>query len=150
MNAKPKVVIISAELEGNSIVNNAQRTERLRKMLSNLHYSNGDFMGFHYGLLKNNDREETVYVVPLRDSAWETELEVLKDFAIKNFGQKGVIFSDTNRHTEIVLEDSTEPLGVLKSVSKSEAETNGRYIRLQDKKMGKVVRERHYIIERIQ
>lgn len=147
MNTQEKVVILSAELAGH--VDNAARTERLRRMLTGLHFSNGCFANFKAakGYYKGNYEDN--FIVLLKDSEWETELEMLKDFAFENFGQEAILFSDANRHTELIFQDGTESLGKLVSVSKDEAETFENYTVLEQKRKGIVSNTLYFVTKKL-
>ena len=133
MNVNPKIVIISAEKENQDNAKNNAATERLRKAISRTHYTNGRFSGFSKIKFYKGDKFEYAYLVVLKDDNYEEELQMLKSCAYHNFDQDAIIFSDANRHTELILKDgSTESMGKLTGVEKEIAELDYRYFQHND------------------
>ena len=149
MNIQPKIVILSAALAGKDKLDNIGRTDRLRSMLTDLHYVNGQFSGFMPATGVHNDKYEDSFIVALHDDCWEFELEMLKGFALENFGQEAVLFSDANRHTELHFKDSTESIGRLIGVSKEVAEQEKNYTFREVKENGIVTDTYYYITKRL-
>ena len=149
MNIQKKIVILSAELAGKDRLDNIARTDRLRGMLTELFCSTGTFAGFMPCTGVHDDKYEDSFMVALHDDCWEYELEMLKGFALDNFGQEAVIFSDSNRHTELHFKDGIESVGKLIGVSKEVAELEKNYTFREIKKNGIVTDTYYYITKRL-
>jgi len=145
LNIQPKIAIVSASIAGKSGLDNNARTERLRRMISELHYTNGQFTGFKPVTGVFGDKHEDSFLVALQDGCWEFELELLKSYAFENFGQDAVLFSDSNRHTELHFSDSVESLGKLIGVTKEVAEKEKNYT-IREVKKGGIVTDTYYYI----
>lgn len=149
MNIKPKIVILSAELSSLCPVENSARTQRLKKVLTDLHLSCGNFSniveinGVYKGVMEDS------FCISLKDDAWETELETLKGFALDNFGQEAVLFSDANRATELLFKDGQEFIGKLTSVSKEEAIQSENYSYKDVYNRGNLVRTDYFMVKRV-
>ena len=149
MNRQKHIVVISAELPSKSHETNTARTDRLRGLLSRLHYSNGLFSGYTTAKRFYNDTLEECFIVALKDGKQEQELEKIKQIAF-DFDQDAFIHSDSNRHTQLIFSDSTETLGRLVGVSQEEAESFGNYITRDIKHKGTVTNTLHYITKKVQ
>lgn len=150
MNIQPKIVIISAEKEGVTGLDQVARTDRLRNMLNEMHYSHGVFAGFTNAIRVHNNKNEDVFIVKLKDSEWEIELETLQGYA-ENFGQDAIYFSDANRNTELLFTNgSSEGLGRLVSITKEEAKDTTSYFVRQHRVAGKVANTYHYTTKKVQ
>ena len=150
MNIQQKIVIISAEKTGAKDLDQVARTDRLRGMLNQMHYSHGVFSGFTSATRVHNGKNEDVFIVKLKDSEWENELEVLQGYA-KNFGQDAIFFSDANRNTELLFTNgSSEGLGRLISITKEEAKDTASYFVRQHKIAGKVANTYYYTTRKVQ
>ena len=149
MNIQDNIVIISAEKSGDSTLNNIGRTDRLRGLISELHFSHGTFSGFDKVTQVRKGKFEDSYLVVLRTSDWENELSVLKDYALKNFNQDAIIFSDSNRNTVLQFENGDENIGQLIGVSKELAEKEDNYFFREIKENGSVVRTNYFITKKL-
>lgn len=149
MNRQNHVVIISAELTNQSHFDNQARTERLRGLLSKLHFSHGDFSGYSSIRRFQNGKLEDAFVVALKDGAQEVELLKLKQIA-DDFNQEAIVHSDSNRHTQLLFADGVESLGQLVSATREEAEDFGNYFTRDTKSKGSVANVYHYIIKKVQ
>jgi hypothetical protein len=150
MNIQEKIVIISAEKDGVTGLDQVARTDRLRGMLNQMYLSHGVFSGFTSATRIHNGKNEDVFIVKLKDSDWENELEVLQGYA-ENFGQEAIFFSDANRNTELLFTDgSSEALGRLVSITKEEAKNTASYFVRQHKIAGKVANTYYYTTKKVQ
>ena len=119
MNISQQVVILSAELDGLSPVENSHRTRILRHCIEDCRLSFSEAQGVYKG------GSETSFVV-LVDS--DDEIQALKDLAFKNFGQESVLYQDANQETYLIFADnSTERLGRLQQTSKEVATSLDNY-----------------------
>lgn len=149
MNRQENIVVISAEKSGDSTLNNLARTDRLRGLISQLHFSHGTFTGFDKVTQVRKGKFEDSFIVVLKTSDWENELSVLKDYAIKNFDQDAVIFSDSNRNTVLKFENGDENIGQLIGVEKDTAEKEDNYFFREIKKNGSIVRTNYFITKKL-
>lgn len=149
MNIKPKIVILSAELSTLCPVENTARTNRLKKMLTDLHLAYGNFTdiipikGVYKGVMEDS------FCISLKDNVWEDELDILKGFALDNFSQEAILFSDANRATELMFKDGQESIGRLTSVSKEEATQSENYSYKDILHNGEVVRTDYFMVKRV-
>lgn len=124
MNISKQVVILSAELSTNTFEGNRQRTATLEGILQDLHLPFNKALGVYKG------SEETSFVVIVRD---ETDIEVLRDFAFKNFGQESILVQDANQEAYLLYQDgTTERLGVLEQTTKENALKQDAYTLMND------------------
>lgn len=113
MNTVEQVVILSAERSELSFESNRQRSINLASCIEELGLRFREATGVYKGV------EETSFVVIVRDN---TEVDVLKDFAFKNFGQESILHQDSNQEAHLIYNDGkVERLGRLEQVSEEEA-----------------------------
>lgn len=109
MNITNRVVILSAELKDKSFESNRQRTINLAKCLEECNLIFNEAQGKYNGI------EETCFVVKVRNN---TELETVKDFAFKNFGQESVLETDANGRAYLEFNNGeTKMLGQFRQVN---------------------------------
>lgn len=119
MNITNQVIILSAELSGNSEVENSRRTNLLNDMLSD---SNINF-NVASGVYKGNS-EVSFVTVPRNND----EVETIKDFAFKNFNQESVLYQDANQQAYLIFNNGeSKRVGVLEQVNPREIETLDHY-----------------------
>ena len=124
MNISKQVVILSAELSTNTFEGNRQRTTTLEAMLQDIKLPFSKALGVYEG------SEESSFVVVVKD---ELDIEVLRDFAFKNFGQESILIQDANQEAYLLYQDgTTQQLGRLVQVSKEVAQNNGNYTLVND------------------
>lgn len=119
MNMTQQVVILSAELSTNSFERNRQLTENLEACIAdcNLRAKRAE------GVYKGN--AETCFVVIVNN---EDEIQTLKDFAFKNFGQESILHQDSNQEAYLIDRDgNTQQLGRLEQVNPKYIETLDNY-----------------------
>ena len=104
-----EVVIISAELTNESGISNVDRSVNLEKCLDDCNLQFNKASGVYKG-----SSEKSFIVLP-RNSA---EINVLKEFAFKNFNQESILFQDKSGDTFLIYSDGKkETIGRLKKVS---------------------------------
>jgi hypothetical protein len=109
MNIQQQVLILSAELTKNSHETNCEVSMNLFNNLKDLGIKFKPAEGYYKG-----SREISFVTLPKND----TEIQVLKDFAFKNFDQESVLLQDANGVTELIYNDGkTERLGRLRQVN---------------------------------
>jgi hypothetical protein len=125
MNISKRVIILSAELSGNTNESNRQRTTNLEACLQDCNINFGVGHGVY-----NNGPEETSFVVLPKD---EIEAETVRDFAFKSFGQEAILEQDANQEAYLVeANGKTTQLGRLEQVTKEVAHKKGSYTVLND------------------
>ena len=103
-----EVVIISAELTSESGISNVDRNVNLEKCLDDCNLQFNKASGVYKG-----SSEKSFIVLP-RNSA---EINVLKEFAFKNFNQESILFQDKSGDTFLIYSDGKkEAIGRLKKV----------------------------------
>jgi len=119
MNITQQVVILSAELGNLCPIENSNRTRILRHCIEDCKLSFGEAQGVYKG------GSEASFVVIVNN---DDEIQALKDFAFKNFGQESVLYQDANQEAYLVFTDnSTERLGRLQQTTKEVAENLDNY-----------------------
>ena len=119
MNISRQVVILSAELGNLCPVENSNRTRILRHCIEDCRLSFGEAQGVYKG------GSEASFVVIVNN---DDEIQALKDFAFKNFGQESVLYQDANQEAYLVFNDnSTKRLGRLQQTTKEVAENLDNY-----------------------
>ena len=102
-------VILSAHLTQYSSVENKYRHELLTSMIYDLGLSYAVVQGVYKGV------SEVSILVKLNSFA---DLEILKNYAFKNFGQESVLFNDYNGMSHLMYNDGKdEMLGKLQPVA---------------------------------
>lgn len=125
MNISQQVVILSAELSTNSFEKNRQLTENLACCIDDCSFKAKRAIGVYKG------SEETCFVVIVNN---EDELQTLKDFAFKNFGQESILHQDANQEAYLIYNNGkTEQLGRLEQVNPKYIETLDSYTVLDDR-----------------
>jgi hypothetical protein len=110
------VIILSAELSTNTFEGNRQRTLNLKGCLEDLNISHGIATGQY-------ENFKSVSFVCLPQNL--EEVQVLKDFAFKNFKQGSILEQDVNGLCHLVFEDTTSKMiGKLKPVKSTEGLTS--------------------------
>jgi len=103
-----EVVIISAELTNESGISNVDLSVNLEKCLDDCNLQFNKASGVYKG-----SSEKSFIVLP-RNSA---EINVLKEFAFKNFNQESILFQDKSGDTFLIYSDGKkEAIGRLKKV----------------------------------
>jgi hypothetical protein len=141
---KDQIVIISAELDSKSNDDNEVRTNRLRELLNENYYNHGIFGGIEKVLETYNGKKRTCFIVKLQNIVWNTELEILKGYAFKNFAQDNVVYSDNRRHSELHSENGFESLGRLESLDLKQLKYDSLYYTKEQKVNGKVTDKFYY------
>lgn len=101
MNISQQVVILSAELsELNNSVNQS-RTELLNSMLQDIKLPYSESVGYWDGEL------EYSFVVIVKN---KEDIDTLKDFAFKSFGQDAILHQDSNQMAHIINRDGSSML----------------------------------------
>lgn len=119
MNITQQIVIISAELSTNRPERNRQLTENLACCIDECNFKAKRAMGVYKG------DYETCFVVIVNN---EDEIQTLKDFAFKNFGQESILHQDANQEAYLLYNDGrTEQLGRLEQVNPKYVETLENY-----------------------
>lgn len=123
MNTVQQVVILSAELS--TANDNARRTSLLNDMIAELKLPFKPALGVYMG------NKENSFVVVVESQA---EIDVLKGFAFKSFGQESILHQDANQEARLIFaDDSTKQLGRLEQVSKEEALSLDNYTEMNGK-----------------
>lgn len=124
MNITRQVVILSAELSTKSFESNRQRTQTLEGILQDLHLSYNKATGVYKG------SQEDSFVVIVNS---ELDIEVLRDFAFKNFDQESILVQDANQEAYLLYQDgTTQRLGVLEQATKEVATAQDSYTIMND------------------
>lgn len=122
MNIVQQVVILSAELSGQD---NNRRTALLNDMLAELRLPFKTAIGVYNGSKENS------FVVVVNSQA---DIDVLKGFAFKSFGQESILHQDANQEARLIFaDDSTKQLGKLEQVSKELALSLDNYTEMGGK-----------------
>lgn len=122
MNTVSQVVILSAELSGED---NNRRTSLLNDMIAELKLPFKRAVGVYQGGKENS------FVVVVNSQA---DIDVLKGFAFKSFGQESILHQDANQEARLIFaDDSTKQLGKLQQVSKELALTLDNYTEMDGK-----------------
>jgi hypothetical protein len=125
MNISRQVVILSAETGNATFEGNRQRTENLESCLADLNLSFKRGTGVYKGV------QEVSFVVIVNN---ETDIQVLRDFAFKSFGQESILHVDSNQEAVLIFNDGTrEQLGRLEQVNREIATSRDAYTILDDK-----------------
>ena len=120
MNISKQVIILSAERTTNAPEQNAQVTEILKGCLLDCNIAFNEAVGVF-----NNGPAEASLVAIVNS---QTEIEVVTDFAFKNFNQDAIVLQDANQEAHLITkEGTTERLGRLELVSKEVALDKGSY-----------------------
>lgn len=124
MNISRQVVILSAETKTESTESNNRRTNNLEACLGDLNLAARRATGVY------NGTQETSFVVLIND---QTDIDTLKDFAFKSFGQESILHVDSNQEAVLIFNDGkTEGLGRLEQVSKEIATGRDNYTIMGD------------------
>lgn len=124
MNTSQQVIIISAEHSAQTPEGNATRTQTLSDCIEDIG------LPFNKSTGLCNGKEETSLVVLIRN---QVDIDVLKDFAFKNFDQDYVLYQDANKETYSLFKDgTTKQLGRLTNVPKEVALKLDSYTVLND------------------
>lgn len=124
MNISQQVVILSAEKAGDSVENKDLSTRTLRHCLEDCFFKYKEATGLYKG------QAENAFVVIIDN---QFDLQTLKDFAFKNFGQESILHQDANQEAYLLYADGTsERLGRLEQVTKEEALKQDSYTILND------------------
>jgi hypothetical protein len=124
MNILPQIVILSAHRANLDDATNTMRHNLLCQMLRDLGLVYNAVDGVYKGT------KETSLLVVLNNT---TELETISDFAFKNFEQESILYSDSNRATQLIFNNgTTQELGRLTQVTKQETEKLDSYTILTD------------------
>ena len=116
---KREFVILSAELEGNTVLGNLLATNNLESCLDDLGLQYKQVEGCYKGV------SEVSFMVM---TPCESTLEVVKDLGLKSFGQESVLFRGYDGRCVLYYGDGgIERLGTFKQVSQSEALQNDAY-----------------------
>jgi hypothetical protein len=117
MNQRNQVIILSAELEGESL--NDIRSENLANCINDLRLPFCEAQGVYNGVAEKS------FIVVVKS---QHDIDALKNFAFKNFNQESILHSDSNGHSELIFKDDTrQALGILNAVNKDEALASGNY-----------------------
>lgn len=119
MIKKQRVVILSAELSENSDKRNLMSTENLELCLQECNFKYKNAIGVYKGHKKNS------FVVLVDNNE---DIETLKDFAFKNFGQESILETDIKGNAYLTYQDNTSKLlGRLEQTSKDVATNMDNY-----------------------
>jgi hypothetical protein len=125
MNITQQIVILSAELETNTFEKNRQLTENLAACLDDCNFNWKKATGVYKGC------EETCFVVIVNN---QQEIDTLKDFAFKNFGQESILHQDSNQEAYLKYSTGkTEQLGRLEQINPKYIEHYDSYTILNGK-----------------
>jgi hypothetical protein len=125
MNISRQVVILSAELKTETTEANKRRTNNLESCLVDMR------LPFKRGTGVYKGTEEVSFVVVVND---ELDIQTVKDFAFKSFGQESILHVDSNQEAVLVFNNGvTERLGRLEQVEQSVALGRDSYTILDDK-----------------
>lgn len=125
MNISKQVVILSAEIpNAMRAEGNRQRTKTLENILKDIGLPFNKATGFYKG------QQEESFVVVVKD---ELDIEVLRDFAFKNFNQESILIQDANQEAHLLFRDgTTQQLGRLQQTTKELATKQDAYTIMND------------------
>lgn len=124
MDIGQQVIILSAEHTSQTPEGNAIRTQTLSDCIEDIGLPFKQTLGVYNGV------SEQTFVVLIRN---QLDIDVLKDFAFKNFDQESVLYQDANREAYLFFRDGTiSNLGHLNAVPKEAAIKSGSYTIMND------------------
>lgn len=124
MNISQQTVILSAELTSNREERNRQLTENLKNCLIDCNFKFSQAERYY------KSEPETSFVVLVNN---DSEIELLKDFAFKNFKQESVLYVDSNQQAYVMFPSEEKRLGKFIQVSEHEAKKQDNYTVLHGK-----------------
>ena len=114
-----RVMILSAEREQYSYLDNRARTNNLTHCLNDLDIQAYSALGYY-----NNSLEHSLVVLPKS----REEFDAVLDLAFKNFEQDSVLYQGTNGESCLYTKEGSKiRIGKLRETSKVEAYANGDY-----------------------
>lgn len=122
------LVIISASVNNQDKSSNRVRTDKLRRILSELHYCHGCFFSFKgvEGIYKGSSEQS--FIVILRSDHIEEEISMLKGLAFNMFNQESVLVKDNKNKAKLVFKDDSEQsLGDFIEIKKEELKNYDNY-----------------------
>lgn len=125
MIQKQRIVILSAELSENSDKRNTMSTENLELCLQECNFRYKNATGIYKG------RKENSFVVIAQSNE---DIEVLKDFAFKNFNQESILETDIKGNAYLTYQNGKcELLGRLEQINRDIASSFDSYTILDGK-----------------
>lgn len=119
------LIILSAELAGTSHEANELRTRLLRNMLEDLNLDFIEARGFY----KDNDEDSFIVFLPEVNgqdyTEYDTVIDIVQDFAFKNFDQEAVLYQEEGESWLVVDDNGTrssQHIGRLVEVNPKEVE----------------------------
>lgn len=120
MDMTKNLIILSAELAGNTAEVNKRRTNLLRDMLEDIGIPFTEAKGYYQG------EEEDSFIVELPEvngedfTEYDTIIDIVQDFAFKNFFQEAILYQEDGEAWLVIDDDgarSSQHIGRLVEVN---------------------------------